>query len=51
MTVWYTECTCSRVCAVVIADRRAPTTSPATTTAVTAETCTVSPASTGSTFG
>ena len=43
MTVWYTECRCSRVCAVVIWDRRAPITRPATITAVTPETWNVSP--------
>ena len=43
MIVWYTECSCSRVCAVVIFGRCAPITSPATITAVTPETCSVSP--------
>jgi len=38
ITVWYTECSCSRICAVVIFERLAPITSPATTTAVTPET-------------
>ena len=43
MTVWYTECGCSRVCAVVIFERHAPIASPATITAVTPETCRVWP--------
>src|SRR5271166_344437 len=43
MTVWYTECRCSRLCAVVIRDRREPITRPATITAVTPETWNVSP--------
>jgi hypothetical protein len=42
-TVWYTERRCSRVCAVVIRDRRAPITRPATITEVTPETWNVSP--------
>jgi hypothetical protein len=43
MTVWYTECSCSRVCAVVIFERHAPIASPATITEVTPDTCSVSP--------